>query len=75
MTKIVYYEIIKRIESSTPIDTPDSYYSCGCFERDKDAEKEKERLLKELLILIRKDPSFYNLHTDYFIKEKELRLK
>ena len=72
---ITYYELVKRIQSSTPCDTPDDYYVLDCYENIDDAQKEVDRLNKELLKKIRKDPSYYNLNTEYYVRSKTLKLK
>lgn len=75
MKEIKYYELVKQIKSSTPNDTPNSNYILDRFEHEIDAQKENERLNKELLNIIRKDPCYYNLNTEYYVRTVVLLLK
>ncbi|MDD5095469.1 MAG: hypothetical protein PHV74_14000 [Dehalococcoidia bacterium] len=75
MKEIEYYEVFAVIDSSTPIDTPDEWYSKDKFEKQEDAEAYKTELDKELLSKIKENPSYRNLHTSYHTRSQTLRLK
>lgn len=75
MKKIEYYEVMRREETSTPNDSLDDYYHVEYFEKEEDAINLREQKQKEQWKKIKKDPSWYNLHTDYIVYKRSIELK
>lgn len=74
--KTIRYWVVEEIHrSSTPNDTSDDYIIITTFEKEKTAKELYNKLEKEIVIKIRENPSFYNIHTEYRCYSKELELK
>ena len=69
-----YWEAMKKVESSTPNDSLDTYVSMGKYKNKGHAQKMVDIANKKLFADLRKNPGYPLTATYYFVQLRSLNL-